>query len=593
MIRQPIVAVLGHVDHGKTTLLDRIRGSGVANKEAGGITQHIGATEIPLETIKDICGGLVKQLNLDLTIPGLLFIDTPGHEAFTTLRKRGGALSDFAILVVDINEGFKPQTLESIEILKTYKTPFLLAANKIDKTSQWVTYENYPFAHSFSKQNKKVQQILENKIYNLVGQLYDLGFESERYDRIKKFGKQIAIVPMSGKTGEGIPELLMLLTGLAQKFLGKKLDIDTEKPANGTILEVKEEIGLGTTIDVIIYEGKIKVGDTIVLGGKRGIVTTRVRSLLKPKPLDEIRDPKFRFDHIKEVHASAGVKISAPNLGDALAGSPLVVAGENVEETEEEVEKEIESIKVETEKEGVVVKADTLGSLEALVKIFTDAKIPIRYADVGDITKRDIIEAEAVKEEDHFLGVVLGFNVKTLKNAEERSQEKNIKVILRDVIYRLIDDYKDYVEMEKALQRIREFDILTKPAKIEVLRGYVFRASKPAVVGVDILAGTLKPKVRLININDEKVGVVKGIQDRNKNIGEATKGMQVAVSIEGATVGKNLKEGDIVFTDIYENEAKLINQKYKEFLREDEDEVFQEFVKIKRKSKPFWAKSNI
>ncbi len=589
MIRQPIVAVLGHVDHGKTTLLDRIRGSAVASKEAGGITQHIGATEIPLETIKELCGGLIKQLNLKLTIPGLLFIDTPGHEAFTTLRKRGGALSDLAILVVDINEGFKPQTLESIEILRTHKTPFIVAANKIDKISGWVAYENFPFAHSFSKQNKNVQQVLENKIYEIVGKLYELEFQSERYDRVKEFGKQIAIVPLSGKTGEGIPELLMLLTGLAQKFLGKKLDIDTEKPARGTILEVKEEVGLGATVDVIIYEGKIKVGDTIVLGGKRGVITTRVRSLLKPKPLDEIRDPRFRFNKIKEVHASAGVKIAAPNLGDALAGSPLVVAGKKVEKAEEEVRKEIEGIKVDTEKKGIVVKADTLGSLEALVKMLTEAKIPIRFADVGDISKRDIIEAEAVREEDPFLSVVIGFNVKMLKDAEQRSQEKNIKVILGDVIYKLIEDYEEFVEMEKALQKVREFDILTKPAKIEVLRGYVFRTSKPAVVGVEVLAGTLRPKVRLINMNNEKVGVVRGIQESNKSISEATKGMQVAVSIDGAVVGKNLNEGDILFTDISENEAKLINQKYREFLKEDEAEAFQEFLKIKRKDKPFWA----
>lgn len=590
MIRQPIVSVLGHVDHGKTTLLDRIRGSAVASREAGGITQHIGATEIPLDTIKKLCGGLIKQLKIKLTIPGLLFIDTPGHEAFTTLRKRGGALADLAVLVVDINEGIMPQTEESINILRETRTPFLVAANKIDRISGWLSFENYPFAHSFSKQEKKVQQVLENKIYELVAKLYEFRFESERYDRVKDFTKQIAIVPVSAKTGEGIPELLMLLTGLAQRYLGKKLDIDTEKPARGTILEVKEELGLGTTIDVIIYEGKIRVGDTIVVGGKHGVITTRVRSLLKPKPLDEIRDPRYRFDYIKEVHASAGVKIAAPNLTDALAGSPVVVASGDVKKVEEAVRKEIEEIKISTEKLGLVVKADTLGSLEALIKMLQEENIPVRVGDVGEITKRDILEAEAVKEEDPYLAVVLGFNVKVSRDAEQRSQEKGIKIITGNVIYRLIEEYKDYVEMQKALEKLRVFDNLTRPAKIKILEGYVFRRSKPAIVGAEVLLGTLRPKAPLVNEENRRVGTVKSIQERNENLQEAIKGMQVAVSIDGGVVGKNIKEGDVLFTDISENDAKLLSEKYAEFLKEDEAQALQEFLELKRKFKPLFAK---
>lgn len=589
MIRQPIVSVLGHVDHGKTTLLDRIRGSPQVSKEAGGITQHIGATEIPLETIKEMSGGLFKQLNVQLTMPGLLFIDTPGHEAFTTLRRRGGALADLVILVIDINEGVKPQTKESIEILKAQKTPFVVAASKVDRIKGWTSYENFPFAHSISKQSKRVQQMLEAVLYEIVGSLQVLGFQSERYDRVERFGEQVAIVPLSGKTGEGIPELLMLITGLAQKFLGRKLDIDTEKPARGTILEVKEEIGLGATVDVIIYEGKIRVGDTVVLGGKRGTITTSVRSLLKPRSLDEIRDPRFKFESIKEVHASAGVKIAASNLADALPGSPLKVTREEVEKTEEEVKREIEEVKIAGEKKGLVVKADTLGSLEALIKMLSEADIPIRQADVGNISRRDIVMAEAVREEDPFLGVVVGFNVKLTKDAELRSKEREVPVILGDIVYKLIEEYGEYVDMQKALQKVREFDILTKPAKIEVLEGYVFRMSKPAVVGIEVLTGTLKPKVRLIKPSGEKVGVIQNIQERNKNIAQAGKGKKVAVSIMGAEMGKNLREGDILFTDIPENDAKQISQKYTEFLREDEAQVLEEFLKVKRREKPFWA----
>jgi len=574
------------VDHGKTTLLDRIRGTAVASREAGGITQHIGATEVPIDVIEKLCGGLLKQLKVKLTIPGLLFIDTPGHEAFTSLRRRGGALADLAVLVVDINEGFKTQTVEAVEILRENRTPFIVAANKIDRIHGWVSCENFPFSHALLKQKEEVRGKLESLLYGLVEELYRLGFSSERFDRVKEFEKQVAIVPVSALTGEGIPELLMLLTGLAQKFLGRKLDINTEKPGRGTVLEVKEEIGLGTTLDVIVYEGRFRRGDTIVVAGRDGIVVTRIRSLLKPKPLDEIRDPRHRFQQVEEVHASAGVKVTAPKLESTIAGSPVLVA-EDVERAVEELRSEIAGIRIATEKLGVVLKADTLGSLEALAGMLSRRKVPVRYADVGDVAKRDVLEAEAVREESPELGVVLGFNVKVRRDAEARANEKGVPIIVENVIYRLIEEYEMHVEMEKAKMRAQEFDRLTKPAKVKVIQ--VFRMSKPAIVGVEVLAGTLKPKVRVMNESGRKVGSVRSIEERGESLQEAKKGMLVGVSIDGGVVGRNLKEGDVLLVDMPETDAKLISQKYREFLSEDEAEALEEILRIKRRDNPFWA----
>jgi len=218
-IRQPIVSVLGHVDHGKTTLLDKIRGTAIAKKEAGGITQHIGATEIPLEVIKEICGPILDKLGGKLTIPGLLFIDTPGHEAFTNLRKRGGSIADLAVLVIDVNEGFRPQTIESLNILRSYKVPFVVAANKIDRIRGWNSREMRPISESIRKQKEWVVQELDKKIYELVGSLSRMGFSAERFDRIRDFTREVCIVPVSALTGEGIPELLAIISGLAQKYL--------------------------------------------------------------------------------------------------------------------------------------------------------------------------------------------------------------------------------------------------------------------------------------------------------------------------------------------------------------------------------------
>src|SRR3989449_474143 len=322
-IRQPIVSVLGHVDHGKSSLLDEIRGTSVVAREAGGITQHIGATEVPLDAIRAICGDLVKGKTFK--IPGLLFIDTPGHVAFTTLRARGGALAGLAVLVVDVNEGFRPQTIESLNILKRYKTPFLVAANKIDMVPGWRKIEKVPFAAAYAEQQASVREELDRRLYDVVGKFFEYGFTAERYDRIQDFATTVAIVPTSAKHGVGIPELLLMLIGLAQRFLEESLKVP-EGPAEGTILEVKEEKGLGATLDAIIYKGVLSRGDTIVLGSSGKPIVTKVKAILRPKPLDEIRDPQDRFDSVERVTAAAGVKISASGLEGTLAGAPLRVA---------------------------------------------------------------------------------------------------------------------------------------------------------------------------------------------------------------------------------------------------------------------------
>jgi len=317
-LRTPIVCVMGHVDHGKTSLLDKIRGTAVVDKEAGAITQHIGATEVPLSTIRTLCQGIMGG---NVQIPGLLFIDTPGHHAFTTLRSRGGALADLAVLVVDITEGFQPQTTEAIKILKQYKTPFVIAANKMDRIQGWTPTPNAPFIRSFGNQPEYVKTAIDTRVYELVGTLSDMGFSSDRYDRVRDFTRNVGIVPISARTGEGIPDLLMVLIGLAQKFLEDNLRLTVSGPGIGTVLEVKEERGLGFTIDAILYDGVIKVGDTVAIGGKEKPFTTKVRALLKPKPNREIRVEE-RFDRVPKLTAAAGVKILAPGLENAMAGSP-------------------------------------------------------------------------------------------------------------------------------------------------------------------------------------------------------------------------------------------------------------------------------
>jgi translation initiation factor 5B len=589
-IRSPIVSVLGHVDHGKTTLLDYIRGSTIADKEAGGITQHIGATEIPNDTIEEICGNFISKLTIKDLIPGLFFIDTPGHAAFTSLRKRGGALADLAILIVDINDGFKPQTYEALNILKMYRTPFIVVANKIDMIFGWESHEGVSFKESFNQQAPSVQQDLDTKVYEIVGTLHKEGFQSERFDRISNFASQISIIPISARSGEGIIEVLAMLLGLAQEYLTEQLEINEDAPAKGTVLEIKEEVGLGLTIDSIIYDGVLRTNDEIALmTSSNEVLTTKIRSILRPLPLEEMRDSKKKFQKFDEVVAAAGIKIAAPNLDDVVSGSPLRVLNDE-ENVEEEILKEIEDITISTEDEGILVKADTLGSLEAIVKLLRELEIPIREADIGDVNRRDIINSSIALNENDAHGAIIAFNVNVNPNSEDDLENSDVKLFKGDVIYQIIEDYEAWTDEIEQAKKKAFYDAIIKPAKFMSLPKLVFRQSKPAIIGIESISGTIKQGQTLINKNGEYVGVIASMEDKGETLPSIPRGQRVAMAIKDAIVGKHFDEGDELYVDIPEKHYKFIEREFKDKLTEDEFETLYEFLEIKRKQDPDWGK---
>jgi translation initiation factor 5B len=590
-IRQPIVCVLGHVDTGKTLLLDKIRKTTVQAREAGGITQHIGASFFPVDTLKQLVGPLLSMVKSEIEIPGLLVIDTPGHEAFTNLRKRGGSAADIAILVIDILRSFEAQTYECIEILKARKTPFLVAANKIDRVPGWKSYSDTPFLRAYQAQDPYVRQDLDTKLYDIIGVFSRLGFKTDRFDRIKDFTKTVAIVPTSAKTGEGITDLLMVLIGLTQQHLKKRLQT-TEGPAKGTVLEVKEEPGLGLTLNTIIYDGTLQKDDLIVVGGKEKPIVTRIRAILVPKPLDEIRDPRDKFSSVDSVSAAAGVKIVAPDLEGALAGAPLygVAEGKKPEKYVKLVSEEIEKIRIVTNVDGIVLKADTLGSLEAIAENLKGNGVPIRLADVGDISKRDVTEASVVKEHEPLYGAVLAFNIKILPDAEEEASIKDVQIFREKIIYHLIDNYLSWLKSKREAKFEQEFDNLVKPAKMRILEGYVFRRAKPAIVGVEILAGKIKPKSVLVRAEDgEEIGEIQQIQEKGKALPEAEKGMQVAISMDKPIVGRHIFEKDTLYVKVPEPHAKVLLTTFMDRLTSEEQEALNEYTNLMRKKTPFWA----
>ena len=579
-IRQPVVSVLGHVDHGKTKLLDRIRGTAVGDREAGAITQHIGATEVPIARIYEMCGPIIGGKKF--SVPGLLFIDTPGHQAFTSLRSRGGSLADIAVLVIDIREGLMPQTIESIHILRQYKTPFVIALNKCDTLDGWISEPDRAFVVAEKMQSEHTRQVFEEKMYNIISQLAQNGVFADRYDRIEDFTKAVALIPISAKTGEGIPDLMLMLIGLAQRFLESRLE-KGEGMGKGTILEVKEVKGLGDTMDMILYSGTIKTGDTVAIGTSGAPLVTRIKAILKPRPLDEIRDPQDAFERVKEVNAAAGIKIACKETDGVIAGAPIYVI-KNPKDPAFKAISEETSIKIETQEKGVTIKAAAIGSLEALAYDAKLAGIPIRKYGIGEITRRDILESSYGGDS---FRVLLGFNVSLSKDAEAELANQPLKVFTNNIVYALIEEYQEWVEDSK---KTTEADLRTQysfPAKFSIMPDHVFRLNKPAVVGVRVLAGRIRVGEVLINREGKDCGLIKSVRaDDGTVLPEGKQGEEVSVAIDGVTVGRQINENDVLYVDLIESGYKAIQ---KLDLTEDEKLTMQETVAIKRLTDKFWG----
>lgn len=575
-IRQPIVTVAGHVDHGKTTLLDKIRGTSIQEGEAGGITQKISFTTLPKENIKQRAGTTLEKFKIPLEIPGLLFIDTPGHAAFTNLRKRGGALADIAILVIDINDGIKPQTAEVLQILKANKTPFIIALNKLDNISGWKPSESLLSSESIERQATNVKQNFDEKFYTIIGALHSQGISGEMYSKVTDFTKNVAMVPCSAKTGEGINEILAMITALSQKFLKNRIEV--KELGKGVVLEVKKDKATNF-LECILYDGKLSNKNEIAIASmERETIATKIRNIQEAQPLNR------GFKTKNEVEAATGIRLQINSKEEILPGMPFqVITKENTfEKISKEFTKEI-SEEIKTNKTGIVVKADSLGSLEALLVLLKQKQIPVIKAKIGPITKKDIYLTNTLPEEDK---VLLGFNVELAEDTEV-DELKEIKIITNPVVYKLIEDFEKWKENKLKEMERKKLDELPTISKITVL-DFIFRNSSPAVFGVEVNGGILKKGERFINQNDEKIGQIKEIQEEKNNVQEAIQGKEVAISIPGVNFERQLKVGESLYTNLSETEFRKF-KKYKDLLTSKEKSVLQEIAQLKRRKNPTWG----
>lgn len=590
--RQPIVAVLGHVDHGKTSVLDHFRSLGserqasVMDREAGGITQHIGATEVPAKILNETCAAMTG--GKDFNSPGLLFIDTPGHHSFTSLRSRGGALADIAILVVDVMEGLQPQTIESLRILREKQTPFVVAANKVDRIHGWRTEKGRSFIESWANQRDDIKQFFDERYWKLLGQFSEHGFNIERYDKIRDFKSNLAMVPCSAKDGEGLQDLLTVTVGLAERFLDERLR-DTLGDGEGTVLEMKDERGLGKTIDVILNRGELNLGDTITLVGADGPFSTHIKGMFKPRGMSEMRDAGDRWESCENAIAACGLKIVAPGLENVLAGTTLRQTNtpEAKEKAEHEARKEA-SISVDIAEEGVVIKADTVGGLEALAFELDKLEIPIRMATIGPVNKRDIITAQCAESELN--QIILGFSVKGNSEVQPRlhGPDADIKFIGADIIYRILEELEEWRETTQAEIDAAARENLVYPGHLLYLQDHTFRNKGPAIVGMRVLGGRVHIGQRIMKRDGTPVGQIKSLRNRSsEEVKEGRQGDELAVAVMGPTVGRHIDEGDEFWVDIPASHAKRLR---KIELTPIEEEILEELTLLHRKEDHFWGR---
>ncbi len=569
-IRQPIVTVCGHVDHGKTSILDCLRDSCVQEGEKGGITQKISFTLYPTEQLKSACP-LIEKSGIKLDIPGFLLIDTPGHAAFTNLRKRGGSLADLAVLVIDINKGIKPQTAEVIQILKHNKTPFVIALNKLDNLSGWNASQE-DLKKSIETQSQNVKQIFDERYMTIIGALNSYGFNADLYYNIEDFSKKIALVPTSARTKQGVSELIMVLCGLSQKYLGNKLEMGKEP--KGVMLEVKKE---KTTnyIEAILYDGQLTKSDQIAVASLDGEpIITRIRVLEEIEPLCA------RFKSKEKVQASTGLRMQLVDKAEILPGMPFMIYKNNKEDIKKEFKKEL-SENIQISKQGIIAKADSLGSLEALLTLLKQKNIPVVKAGIGPINKTDIISAKANLEIKELDAVIIGFNVNLDEEAKELQDTKKIKILTDEVVYKLIEDIIEFrKEKSKEIEKKRLMELSTI-CKLKVLPQHVFRNTNPAIFGVKIEAGKLISGLKLINSKAEKVGRIKNIQSENKSVQEAQEPLEVAISIPGTNFERKIKNLDYLYSDTTEKQLKIF-KKNKDLLSQNEIKTLQEIAEIKK-----------
>jgi translation initiation factor 5B len=565
--RRPVVSVLGHVDHGKTALLDGIRESDIRNYEPGGITQHVEVTNVPSEVIKSFIGESYK-----ISVPGFVMIDTPGHGAFSVSRRRGGEFADIAVLVIDITNGVQPQTEESLEILRDNKTPFVVALNKIDKLPGW--------NGSVRDSTDKFKSELRERAYEITGELHNFGFSSDLYDNIGDFSDTVAMVPVSAQNMYGVDTVCSMIVGLTQEFLSGQLEVKEDDDVSGVVLDLTNHQGFGTVVDVLLYEGKICEGDKLFVENSSS--KRKVRSILTPQNMGNSRRSSGSFRKTGSITAATFARLALDNTENVQTGD---IMSSKEQKTSSDVEDSIEY-----DDKGVFVCAETTGSLAAIVEHMREENYKVYDGKVGQISKFDVTKVASMQKGYH--QVVIGFGADATESAKEFADGEGVKVVTGNVIHQLVDDYEEIYKSER-FDDIKSYQNLELPARIKVLDEYIINRSNPAIVGVEVIEGCLEVGSRLtigLEEYDNIIGIVKRIEidgDTRKSIDS---GQRASLSIGGCTVGRDFETDDVLLSKISEKSARYITKKFDHKASEDVLNLTEEIKDSQQEWYPFWGR---
>jgi translation initiation factor 5B len=565
--RSPIGIVVGHVDAGKTSLLDVIRSSKVASSEIGGITQQIGASFLSLDFIEKKTKEIKGKFEVKSKLPGILLIDTPGHEAFYKLRERGASMCDIAILVIDIIEGVLPQTEEVIEMLKVNKIPFVIALTKIDRVSGWNITENSTLRNSVKKQSKETLMKFNSYLEDIKYQLSKLEINSEFYFNNKNPDKVYSIIPVNSLNNEGISDLLALMMYLTSNWMEKKLIIKDKFKA--LVMEAYQDKKLGHLIELIIINGTLNIGDEIIVSKISGAEKSVVRNIFLGEKTQ------------LSVNGACAVKIIASNLDNVIAGSNcyLIKNKEDEEELIKKANEERENPLWEKSEKGLIVMAETLGALDALAFLLKKENLMVKHYLLGKPNEK-ILERyqEQILKEEVFYHCILYFG-KTNEDIKKLYQEKKIKLINNEIIYGLIEEYKTFKkEREGNLnQYLIENQKAILPLKLKILKEHIYLkgGNEELLMGVKIIYGKVKKGTPLVIINKEKreLGIITSIQKEKKELDQAIKNEEVCIRLTNPNhliYDRHFDEKDEIYS--YQNRESIENLKkyFKEELSKED-----------------------
>ena len=597
MLRSPICTVLGHVDAGKTSLLDMLRESNVQKKEAGGITQKIGTTFMKKESIEEI----TKEINKEIKIPGIIYVDTPGHECFSAIRLCGLLISDIIIIIVDIFKGLEQQTIECINLLHEYKKPFIIAVNKIDRLNGWKS--NTPnmstcLKNVLKNQNKNTLSILDDHINKICNQLSSYGFHSSLYYKNNDIKYTISIVPISAKLGFGLPDLIMLINVLSQQMISSKLTV-TNKVDGGYIIEKIKDKKYGNLLSSLLINGKIKNNDCIMLLDENdNIVEFQLKHLYEPIEGLEVKD-SLNILLVPEINTQLPFIIKCNDELNPKPGTPFYVVNKDnktkiYELLEKYKNKYLNPNKIKLEKYGIQINAKTYNSAQGLGELCNTKGIQISKIMIGDINKINLMKLNNKyenlnKTKNDFTFnkrymVILAYDTCVSDELLKMAEDMNIKIMTNKLIYQLVEEYENHVvKLDKEFKN--QYPNLRKPCEIKIIDKFVFHKKDPIIIGVSVTKNNLhigmvieaiidKKNVDKKNIDKKnigkmaiKLGKITSIKKHDKQIEEAKENDVVCIKIELVNAndykyeyGKDFDDKSLVKSVISNNELELLSK---------------------------------